>query len=311
MQLAIQKTTSQTYFSGISLNILECFPGAANKSALVREHALSKISDFVSSGRKIQIVLPAFPAKSPNRKKTLGALPDLGEVLALQSLQKLCDRIEMIYAPGAQVIICSDGRVFSDLVGVSDTAVNAYALGIDKILKTFSLFHLTTFNLDEVFTEHNFMEMRRALVEDFATPLENIRKRSQENESDKILFNGIHRFLFEDYLNSDLGKSRSQTREFTKQLAYQVIQRSNAWSTLVEKQFPQALRLSIHPQHPETTKIPIRLLPTENQWRTPWHGVVLKEGKEFRLTTHAQARAQGAIFKEWQEQWGYFEKEMQ
>jgi pyoverdine/dityrosine biosynthesis protein Dit1 len=62
----------------------------------------------------IRMILPAFPAKSPNRKgKVLGALPDLGEEIALQCLQGLCDNIRQIYKPGAEVFIASDGLVYN------------------------------------------------------------------------------------------------------------------------------------------------------------------------------------------------------
>jgi pyoverdine/dityrosine biosynthesis protein Dit1 len=59
-------------------------------------------------------VLPAFPFKSPNRvDKTLGSLPDLGEELALQHLNGLCESIKEIYEPGAKVTITSDGLVYN------------------------------------------------------------------------------------------------------------------------------------------------------------------------------------------------------
>jgi pyoverdine/dityrosine biosynthesis protein Dit1 len=68
----------------------------------------------IKNGTPIRIILPAFPAKSPNRKgKVLGALPDLGEEIALQCLQGLCDNIRQIYKPGAEVSIASDGLVYN------------------------------------------------------------------------------------------------------------------------------------------------------------------------------------------------------
>lgn len=292
----------------LTAQILNLIPGAGEKSSSVRQLTQRKIDGYLKKNLPIEVVLPAFPAKSPNRQKTLGPMPDLGEVLALQSIQKICEKIAEIYKPGAKVVICSDGRVFSDLVCVSDTAVNAYSIGIKSIIDSFSLSRVKTFNLDEVFFEHTFNEMREELVNRFAAPLEQVRERALSNDADRSMFNGIHRFIFEDRVSMNLGKSRTQTREDAKQIAYKVIQRSNAWSSLVEKHFPEALRLSIHPQHPETAKLPIRLLPSENAWRTPWHGVVLKEGENFKLTTHSQAKASGAKFQELQGRWGYFEQ---
>lgn len=62
----------------------------------------------------VKMVLPAFPFKSPNRRdKVLGSLPDLGEELALMHLNGLCISIAEIYEHGANVVIASDGLVYS------------------------------------------------------------------------------------------------------------------------------------------------------------------------------------------------------
>lgn len=72
----------------------------------------------IEHGKPIRMVLPAFPAKSPSRDKTLSHLPDHGEELALRNLNELCKRIGQIYEPGARIVICSDGRVFADVVRI-------------------------------------------------------------------------------------------------------------------------------------------------------------------------------------------------
>src|SRR5690606_22148817 len=86
----------------------------------------TQIIEQVKRKQKLTFILPAFPAKSSNRNKTHGPLPDMGEVLALEHLQKMCLNIEKNYASGAEVIICSDGRVFNDLVFVSDRDLIQY-----------------------------------------------------------------------------------------------------------------------------------------------------------------------------------------
>lgn len=68
----------------------------------------------VKSSSEIQMILPAFPFKSPNRVgKTLGALPDKGEELAMAHLNGLCAAISDIYEPGAKLTIASDGLVYN------------------------------------------------------------------------------------------------------------------------------------------------------------------------------------------------------
>ena len=51
----------------------------------------------LEEGQAVEFVLPAFPAKSPNRKKTVGILPDKGEELALEYLTGLARKIKSFY----------------------------------------------------------------------------------------------------------------------------------------------------------------------------------------------------------------------
>ncbi len=46
--------------------------------------------------------------------------------MALERIESFCEAINSIYKPGCKVTIFSDGRVFSDLVGVDDKLVNGY-----------------------------------------------------------------------------------------------------------------------------------------------------------------------------------------
>lgn len=72
------------------------------------------VAGHVKNNTPIKLVLPAFPAKSPNRvDKVLGYLPDLGEELALAHLDGMCETIAEFYGPGAEVHIASDGIVYS------------------------------------------------------------------------------------------------------------------------------------------------------------------------------------------------------
>src|SRR5215207_6597280 len=75
---------------------------------------LPKVRRFVVNEEPVHLLLPAFPAKSPNTRKVLGKLPDMAEELALGFLEGVCREIKEHYPPGARVTVCSDGRVFSD-----------------------------------------------------------------------------------------------------------------------------------------------------------------------------------------------------
>ena len=255
---------------------------------------LQKVEFFMEQGKPLHFVIPAFPVKSPNPQKVLSRLPDMGEQIALQFLQSLCEQIRELYTPGARITICSDGRVFSDLIHVSDEDVTTYSQELRKTLDEIGADAIDLFNLEDFFGELSFDEMRQQLDLDYADSLENLRNLVKNDFSYRQLFNGIHRFLFEDHLFLQASKSRNKLRAECKEFAYGVIQRSNAWSSLVGKQFPHAIRLSIHPQPYHSEKIGIQLLESSDVWGTPWHNVAVYDGKQFQLMKRSEAESIGA-----------------
>ena len=255
---------------------------------------LPLVDHVVARGEPLELILPAFPAKSPNRTKTLGALPDLAEELALITLNDLCREIAALHPPGARLVICSDGRAFSDLVGVDDDDVSAYGEVIATSIERLGLEHLSVFRLEDVFPERDFDRARAHLDAHYAEPLEVVRRRAAEHRQHGQLLNGIHRFLFEDGVALEPGKSRTRVRKETRPRALRVVQRSNAWTRLIRECFPAALRLSIHPQDPHSEKIGVLLTRATDAWITPWHGVVVLEEDGYLLTKRSAAEAQGA-----------------
>src|SRR5690606_14007825 len=131
--------------------------------------------------------------------------------------------------------------------------------------------------------------------EKFAEPLELVRERALADADARRMYNGIHRFLFEDQVVLHPELSRTEVRELAGRLAYETIQRSNAWSNLVAQQFPEAVRLSIHPQPAHSKKIGVQMVASSNLWRTPWHASVLFDGKTHTLVRRADAEAMGAV----------------
>lgn len=271
-------------------------PATAEAAAEGTAYHLGKIEALVARGAVIELVLPAFPAKSANPEKTTGTLPDLGELIAMRRLEALCVKIGEVWAPGARVVICSDGRVFSDLVGVTDADVTAYGREIARIIADEGLKHLSTYDMDDLFpgiADHD--RTRCELVSRFAEPIETVRERATSDADARRMYNGIHRFLFEDHVVLHPHLSRTKVREWSGKLAYQVIQRSNAWSNLVAQEFPEAVRLSIHPQAAHSRKIGVQMVASSNMWRTPWHASVLFDGQTHTLVRRADAEAMGAV----------------
>ncbi|MES2803599.1 MAG: isocyanide synthase family protein [Bdellovibrionota bacterium] len=263
---------------------------------------LAKIIAAVTQGKPVTFVLPAFPGKSPNLAKVLGPLPDMAERCALEFLQHLCDRIKQYYSPGGKIILCSDGRVFSDVVGMRDEDVTRYRDEISKMIETHDLNSISTFNLEELYNEVSFDEMRSHLMQQYGEPIAmleaSVRRgkspdSSVEDQEAHRLYLGITRFLIEDAMYPGQTKSRSSLQKECRIRSYTVIQRSKAWGDLVEDQFPEAVRLSIHPQSCGSVKLGIRLIEPDN-WATPWHGVAVLVRGRYLLFKRAHAESIGA-----------------
>ena len=259
------------------------------------EPHLPLVRRFVLAGLPIHFVLPAFPAKSPNTEKVLGKNPDKAEELSLRFLNGLCEDIRKIHPPGARITICSDGMVFSDLVGVTDSDVASYGEQIATMIEDFHFESLETFHMRDLYdTAETGEQMREGLCLHYAESNEAIRKRLHSNDSQKALFNGIQRFLFEDRILMEPGKSRTRVREDCKERTYELVRRSDAWGRLVADCFAASLRLSIHPQPPHSEKIGILLADSQDVWLTPWHSVALQENRCFRLIKRREAEKLGA-----------------
>lgn len=250
------------------------------------------VEAFVQNGLPIHLVLPAFPAKAPNHRKVLGTLPDLAERRALERLSELLDEIGEIWAPGGRLTICSDGHVFADAVGVADSDVDAYRAAL---LEEISDPRIDWFDLHTAFDSDEPAELRSRLITHYAEDPDSLRSRSHASPSLALQVDGIHRFLYEDELARHPGLSKNQARKLTRDLAYDVVRRSEAWGALVSQVYPSAIRLSIHPQPDPSAKIGINLLGVSDPWLTPWHGCAVVGPTGTRLMHRCDAEAAGAV----------------
>ena len=262
----------------------------------------------MARGEKLTFLLPAFPAKSSNRDKTHGPTPDLGELIGLQNLEAMCQEIEAVYGGGAEVVICSDGRVFHDLVMVDEQELSDYARGIDRMIEAYGLRHLRTYSLDDcehLFTGDEPVQVQAATQ--FGPAVADVRAAVKESPERRSMFNGIHRFMKDDLGFHFPELSRSQLDKRAKGLTYQVMQRSQSWDNLLETIFPEALRLSIHPYPVAHRKFGVKLVPSSDRWATPWHNVTVRQDGRYRLMKRRDALALGAELRMHDEEFAYYE----
>ncbi|MGQ7814995.1 L-tyrosine/L-tryptophan isonitrile synthase family protein [Metapseudomonas furukawaii] len=246
---------------------------------------LVKVLHLVQQNAPIEMVLPAFPGKSPNRKKTLSHLPDLAEQHFIDQLHLLCEEIRAIHSKGAKVHICSDGYVFSDVVNISDKHVRAYTQDISNYCHSRYPGVFSMYDLINTYPSIKCLNtMREELIMQYGVSFFHLKQRIKKEKEFATLYCGITRFLAEDYggLPTMEHLSKTQIQRIARVAAYRVIQRSEAWGAALSARFPHAVRLSIHPQLRGSNKIGIRLVPGSDMWRTPWHSVaVFRDGTYF------------------------------
>ncbi|KIA66729.1 L-tyrosine/L-tryptophan isonitrile synthase family protein [Nocardia vulneris] len=254
---------------------------------------LETVGQFIAANKPIHFVIPAFPAKSRNRRKTIGRLPDLGEQIALESVQGFCEQVSAVYKPGAVVTVCSDGHVFSDVLGIPDEHIDDYGHELMRMIRSIGGGAIGLYGLRDAMPDLSWDERRARLLAEYSESIAEIRETVRTDPAARRMFNGIHRFVTEDDAVLYAELSATRRRNQAKQTAYEVVQRSQAWSRLVGEVFPAAVRLSIHPQDHHSSKIGFHLLRTVDGWLTPWHGVVLDDGVRHVLVKRARAEELG------------------
>lgn len=105
---------SQEILNIFTLYSLNKFGDSDSRLAAGAETFLTCIGRFVSANQRVLACLPAFPFKSANKvQKVLGTLPDKAEELGLHRLNTICENIQAIYPPGAEITIISDGITYN------------------------------------------------------------------------------------------------------------------------------------------------------------------------------------------------------
>ncbi|KAI9320353.1 Pyoverdine/dityrosine biosynthesis protein-domain-containing protein, partial [Zopfochytrium polystomum] len=267
-------------------------PGGADRWQAVGRVAFSAtVRFYVERSMPIRFVLPAFPCKSPNTEsKVLGTLPDLGEELALRTMDFVGKMIKQVYPPGVSFLIVSDGHVFSDLLGVDDNAVVQYGntlramsqtmglscpfgfSGLDDLLlmPSNSASDLARLGLDDLVLEQPLDSLvtpdanraRRILQATSGSSEEFLKKEIMEDPEVTTLYRGFSRFLLEDLNHPSLANlpSKNARKKLCARLAFLMIMRNRAYSAMVALVYPLHIRISIHPHPNAGPKFGIRLI---------------------------------------------------
>jgi pyoverdine/dityrosine biosynthesis protein Dit1/alpha-ketoglutarate-dependent taurine dioxygenase len=257
-----------------------------------RERLRQWLDSELDGVKPLNMVLPAFPFKSPNTSaKVLGTRPDAGEEVALKRLDEFCKLVENFYPAGAHIVIFSDGRVFNDLLGVNDNTVAEYSRICRELAKKNNLSHISFDTLENyVDPEHQGSQatLISHIVQQFLPANFDVDSAVEQGEL-KNTYVG-----FRSFLQLDLGmrwaqpdsegtvKSKKQVENECKRIAKLMIVRNQAFSSLVSKQYPNHLRLSIHAGNMIGPKWSISLINNKPHAdkcasATPWHNVLVQD----------------------------------
>ncbi|KAL8719382.1 MAG: hypothetical protein Q9225_003612 [Loekoesia sp. 1 TL-2023] len=230
-----------------------------------------QLTDTVSRKEPVHFILPAFPFKAPaedNKSKTLGALPDKAEELALQTLDGFADSIAEIYEGGAKVAIVSDASVYGDLLQVSDADALAYQQELRKLASSLGLQHLEFVRpgaLAGVFSqEAQTLEEYSAQVQQTRNLLDGpFAEEVDANADENVQATSKH---------YDTALPEKQSSEAFKAA---MLKRGKAYAKLIASTSQSSIRLSIHESN-NVGKITLDLFPPamNPNFLTPWHGAV-------------------------------------
>lgn len=248
---------------------------------------LETLRSFLANQEPINMVVPAYPFKSPNREsKVLGPNPDVGERMTLQHLNSIGARIQQVYPPGGHVTIISDGPCYNDLLGVSDEEVFDYARGLHRIAGSLGLTHLKFTDIFELAdnessptTTDEFAsrvgELKKHLFWSFLPPGYNFDEDIKTDPNALLTYRGYIKFLESDLaiFFREKGLSKCAAKKQSSKVARGMIERGKAFSAFLASKSPLHVRLSIHASD-NFSKLSVALLPHKRYSSfpvTPWH----------------------------------------
>ena len=254
---------------------------------VMKPKMLDTLRSFVAKQEPINMVVPAYPFKSPNHEsKVLGPDPDVGERMSLQHFNSIGARIQQIYPPGGHVTVVSDGLCYNDLLGVSDEEVFDYAKGLHHITESLGLKHLKFTDLFELIGSESVPitaeeyasrigKLKERLFVSFVPPGYDFDEDIKKDNNALLTYRGYIKFLESDLATFFRGRGmgKSAAKKHCSKVARGMIERGKAFSALVASKSPLHVRLSIHASN-NTGKLSVALLPHKRYSTfpvTPWH----------------------------------------
>lgn len=245
-----------------------------------------KMNQYIASGDPIEFRMLGFPFKSRNtRDKVIGTLPDLAEQLTLDHFVEFNKKVKQVYAPGVKMILVSDGLIFNDVWSIPDSDTEAYHEVVKDMSKTDCI---EWYNARDFYPKRlAITEVRDKIMKQFGPTPEQLTADILTNPDVNFLYRGMIRFGTEELANMTW-PSPTQLQKAAKAFARETMLRNQAYTDLMSAEFPNAIRISMHPSINDGSKYSIQLLPgtKEKVCFSAWHCAILIDKQGDIQTVH-------------------------
>ena len=135
--------------------------------------------------------------------------------------------------------------------------------------------------------------MRTKLIDQFGITTEELEQRILFDQDVNMLYKGMIRFMNLDIAIRDFN-SKTQLQKAAKIMARTMMFRNEAYSKLVQSEFSDHIRLSMHPSINNGTKFSFQLIRSEHAWTSAWHcALMIREDGQFETIHRKDAELRG------------------
>lgn len=260
---------------------------------LGRKRLVSTVSKQVEQSKAVEIVFPGFPFKSPAvGTKVLSSLPDYGEELLLTRLEMMARSVEDCYRNGCVIRVVSDGIVYGDILGRSNSLIYQYNHGLRRIVERLGFTHITFVRLADLLNEGLTIDLKPMSEEEYVNSIPDIRAKLlshqvrgfdlntslKEDAGTLATYRGYLKFLVADLEGTALmeGLSRSAQDRERRRIAKVMLTNGAKFSDLTDRKFPDAVRISVHAHSNQGPKFAFNMFPGSDMCASPWHNVIME-----------------------------------
>jgi hypothetical protein len=275
------------------------------------------IEGHLADGTPLQFALPSFPFKLPNVIKSSRRAPDMAELLCLQRLREICHAIILVYPPGAQFVVISDGQIYRRIFGISNHEAIIYSHQAQQMINSMGCVDAIAYSdmTDLVATQQDrFDATRRGLQpmlrQWWRNNPDNLRRLSltkhfaaNVNNSGSVIHDLVQTAMRNLFIDSDAGDDRyalGNIRKVRARLAQRADDAAFEFALLlytikeldlVLTCYPRAIRATVHAK-PRQWGIH---LANRKSGILPWSGVAFDKGVDnWRIRYEFDVQRRGA-----------------